>query len=104
MSLTPPDPERCQADVPGPGPFSLGWGPGGPGNPKDGYRTRCYAPPTVIVVESQPNPTDGLCGSMSLCASCLAVLEEQEGSLESFDVHTVYQWVEAQQMLVEVDE
>ena len=71
--LTPPDKERCQADVPGNGPFTIG---GKIGDPRNGYRVRCENKPTVIVTERKPG-TDGLRGSMSLCANCLAALYEQ---------------------------
>lgn len=73
--LTPPDKERCQADVPGNGPFTLG---GKIGNPKNGYRVRCENKPSVIVSERVPGP-DGLRGSMSLCQGCHAELLKQHG-------------------------
>lgn len=73
--LTPPDRERCQADVPGNGPFTLG---GKIGNPKNGYRVRCENKPTVVVTERNPG-ADGLRGSMSLCEDCLAALHTQHG-------------------------
>lgn len=73
--MIPPDKERCQADVPGNGPFTLG---GKIGNPKNGYRVRCENKPVVIVVEKRPG-SDGQRGSMSLCAKCLVALHEQFG-------------------------
>ncbi len=72
--LIPPDPDRCQAKVPGNGPFTMG----GPiGNPKNGYRVRCENRADVIITEDEPGP-DGLRGSMSLCAECLGVLRKQQ--------------------------
>lgn len=73
--LTPPDSERCQAEVPGNGPFTIG---GKIGNPKNGYRVRCENKPSVIVIEKRPGP-DGKRGSMSLCAKCLVVFRKQCG-------------------------
>lgn len=73
--LTPPDKERCQADVPGAGPFTVG---GKIGNPRNGYRVRCENQPAVIVSERAPG-ADGLRGSMSLCAKCLKELISQHG-------------------------
>ena len=65
--LEPVDLKRCQADVPGNGPFTMG---GEIGNPKDGYRVRCKNEPTVIATENQPGE-DGRIGSMSLCRDCV---------------------------------
>lgn len=73
MPLEPPDTERCQADVPGNGPFTMG---GEIGNPRNGYRVRCKNKPQWIATEKKPGP-DGLTGSMSLCAECAVVLEKQ---------------------------
>ena len=67
--LTPPDKERCQADVIGNGPFTMG---GEIGDPKNGYRIRCKNVPTVIATENKPG-SDGLIGSMSLCDECKQV-------------------------------
>lgn len=67
--LIPADPKRCQAEVPNGHSFmTLGGRPGG--------RVRCDNIPSVIVVEQVPG-ADGKCGSMSLCASCLAVFRRQ---------------------------
>lgn len=66
QELVPPDLDRCQARVPGNGPFTVG---GKIGDPRDGYRVRCDNVPTVIAVEKQAGP-DGLIGSMSLCDEC----------------------------------
>jgi len=74
--MIPPDLNRCQADVPGNGPFTLG---GEIGNPRNGYRVRCKAKPVVVATECQPGP-DGLCGSMSLCASCQGAMVKQLGA------------------------
>ncbi len=75
VELTPPDRDRCQADVPGNGPFTMG----GPiGDPKNGYRVRCGNKPTVIVTEREFGQ-DGQRGSMSLCEGCLAELHKQKG-------------------------
>lgn len=73
--LKPPDKDRCQADVPGNGPFTVG---GKIGDPRNGYRVRCENKPTVIVTERVPGP-DGLRGSMSLCATCLEAFHAQLG-------------------------
>lgn len=72
--LTPPDPDRCQAYVPGNGPFTLG---GTIGDPRNGYRVRCDNRPDVLVTEDEPG-ADGRRGSMSLCRRCLTVLREQQ--------------------------
>lgn len=61
-ALTPPDLERCQAEMSnGVNAFTLG-----------GRRemVRCSAKPTVLVKEKKPGE-DGLLGSMTLCTSCL---------------------------------
>jgi len=73
--LEPVDLERCQADVPGNGPFTMG---GKIGNPRDGYRVRCEHPPIVIATEKEPGE-DGRKGSMSLCGGCREALIKQEG-------------------------
>lgn len=73
--MTPPDRSRCQARIPGNGPFTMG---GFIGDPRDGYRVRCSQKPTVIVTERQPG-ADGFCGSMSLCDRCWAELLKQSG-------------------------
>jgi hypothetical protein len=74
--LIPPDPNRCQADVPGNGPFTMG---GEIGDPRNGYRIRCKAKPVVVATERQPGP-DGLRGAMSLCASCRGAMVKQLGA------------------------
>jgi len=73
--MIPPDLSRCQADVPGNGPFTMG---GKIGNPRNGYRVRCENKPAVIATEKKPGP-DGLTGSMSLCASCHVAMLRQLG-------------------------
>ena len=73
--LTPPDSERCQAQVPGHGPFVLG---GRTGDPNNGWRVRCENKPVVIAIENAP-AEDGLVGSMSLCAECKEKMVEQLG-------------------------
>ena len=74
--MIPVDLKRSQAEVPGNGPFTLG----GPiGNPKRGYRVRCSQEPTVIATEKKPG-SDGLRGSMSLCASCRDATVKQLGT------------------------
>ncbi len=70
--LTPPDRERCQADVPGNGPFTMG---GEVGDPRNGYRVRCREKPTCIATEVRAGD-DGHHGSMSLCSDCRKVFEE----------------------------
>lgn len=67
--LTPPDTRQCQAEKQV-GAFVLGG--------RIGERTRCTATPTVIAIEKKPG-SDGLCGSMSLCASCLEVARSYFG-------------------------
>lgn len=67
---------RCQADVPGNGPFTIG---GEIGDPRNGYRVRCKNKPTVIVTERDYGP-DGEKGSMSLCKNCLAAFFFQMGA------------------------
>ncbi len=70
-TLTPPDLLRCQAEKPnGTNFMTMGGNIGG--------RVRCKALPVIIIQERVPGP-DGHIGSMSLCASCLVVLQEQEG-------------------------
>jgi len=62
--LVPADPARCQAQIKEGSFMTLGprqWG-------------RCKAKPAVIVAEVKPG-ADGQRGSMSLCASCLAVFQ-----------------------------
>lgn len=76
MSLTPPDLKRCQADVPGNGPLTMG---GEIGDPRNGYRVRCDNAPAAIVVEIADG-SDGQKGSMSLCGGCLEVFEKQPGT------------------------
>lgn len=66
--LTPPDPERCQAEIKEGSFMTLG--------PRSWHR--CPNKPTVIVREAQPGP-DGQRGSMSLCASCLEVMIQKLG-------------------------
>jgi len=73
--LTPADPKRCQADVPGNGPFVMG---GEIGDPRNGYRVRCKNTPAVYAVEKRPGK-DGQIGSMSLCAECRAMFVKQLG-------------------------
>lgn len=82
-TLTPPDLKCCQAEKPGNGPFTIG---GAIGNPKNGYRVRCDAVPTVIVTEREPGD-DGLCGSMSLCDGCHGEFQKMFG-VDSRDVFT----------------
>ena len=73
--LTPPDTERCQAEMPnGEGPFTLGGGH---------KMIRCENEPTVILTEKGPDDF-GQTGAMSLCGDCLAVFNEQEGTPEVF--------------------
>ncbi|GAH06260.1 unnamed protein product, partial [marine sediment metagenome] len=71
--LTPPDKERCQAEVPTGGPFQIG---GEIGDPRNGYRVRCRKVPTVVATEVNPD-TDGRRGSMSLCEDCREVFNKQ---------------------------
>ena len=38
---------------------------------------RCTNKPKYILTENEPDPKDGLIGSMSLCEECLAVFKKQ---------------------------
>ncbi len=68
MKLIPPDLEQCQAEKPnGVTPFGFG------GRPE---LIRCTNKPLFLVTEKEPGD-DGLKGSMSLCAHCLAVFSKQ---------------------------
>jgi hypothetical protein len=69
-TLTPPDHKQCQAEIPnGQNAFTLG----------GGHRmVRCTNAATFIVTEVEPG-ADGLCGSMSVCDECKAVLIKQMG-------------------------
>jgi hypothetical protein len=69
-SLTPPDLERCQAEIIEGSFMTLG--------PRS--RSRCEAVPTVVVTEKKPPEGSKLKGSMSLCASCKEVLIKQKGA------------------------
>ena len=70
VKLIPPDPQRCQAEIPNGHTFmTLGGVPG---------LVRCSAKPSVIVTEREAGP-DGQRGSMSLCPKCLEVLLKQAG-------------------------
>lgn len=61
-TLTPPDLERCQAEIrPAHSFMTLG--------PRPSYE-RCREKPTAIVKELKPGE-DGQCGSMALCTGCL---------------------------------
>ena len=73
--LTPPDPNQCQAEVPGNGPFTMG---GAIGDPRRGYRVRCTNKPVVVATEVERG-ADGHRGSMSLCESCLEAFKKQMG-------------------------
>ena len=75
-TLTPPDLERCQAEKPGNGPFTMG---GEIGDPKNGYRTRCREVPKWLARETEPGE-DGQIGSMTLCDECLAAARKQGGA------------------------
>jgi len=68
--LTPPDLERCQAEVPNGHSFMTHGGRPG--------RERCKSAPTVVVTEVQPG-VDGRRGSMSLCHHCWSVALQQLG-------------------------
>lgn len=69
-NLIPPDTKQCQAETQeGGSAFRLGGRP----RPK-----RCTNVPTVIATEVRPGK-DGVCGSMSLCDSCQAVMVKQLG-------------------------
>jgi hypothetical protein len=68
VPLTPPDPKQCQAEKPNGVTFmTMG------GRHK---MVRCTNEPVFIVTEKKPGE-DGQKGSMSLCASCLAVFAKQ---------------------------
>lgn len=64
--LVPADPARCQAEIKGGSFMTLG--------PRSWER--CKAKPTVIAAEVNAGP-DGQRGSMSLCASCLAMFKQR---------------------------
>ncbi len=68
MSLTPPDLKQCQAEKPNGNTFmTFGGVPG---------LVRCTEKPLFIATEKKP-AKDGLIGSMSLCADCVAVFHKQ---------------------------
>lgn len=68
--LIPPDPNQCQAEIMNSvEAFRLG------GQRKT---VRCKNKPTVIATETTPDK-DGVCGSMSLCNECCAVMIKQLG-------------------------
>ena len=73
--LEPVDYDRCQADVPGPGPFVMG---GDTGDPKNGWRIRCPNRAIFIAAEKKKG-ADGRIGSMSLCIRCKPKLIELLG-------------------------
>jgi hypothetical protein len=73
--LEPVDVFRCQTDVPGNGPFTMG---GVIGDPKNGYRVRCENQAAFIAIEKTPG-ADGRTGAMSVCDKCQPVLLEQCG-------------------------
>lgn len=74
--LTPPDLNRCQAEMPnGANAFTCG------GVPR---MVRCTAKPTVIATEVNPGP-DGQIGSMSLCDDCQLVMEKQMPGCATFE-------------------
>lgn len=73
----PPDPARCQAEIPNGHSFlTLGGQPG---------RTRCARGAVVIVAEKKVGG-DGYRGIMSLCSGCLEAFEQQVGR----DGHTFW--------------
>ncbi len=75
LELTPPDTERCQSEMPnGEGPFTLGGGH---------KMIRCTSKPSVILTEKEADE-HGRTGSMTLCADCLGVFNDQEGTPEAF--------------------
>lgn len=68
--LTPPDRERCQAEITTtPSPFTMG----GDLSPTT---ERCAQKPRHLLTELTPGP-DGRCGAMTLCDECLQVFKEQ---------------------------
>lgn len=70
--LVPPDPKRCQTDVPNGHSFmTFGGIPG---------FVRCPNVPAFIATEVHPNKKDGQRGSMSVCAVCLPKLFKQLGA------------------------
>jgi hypothetical protein len=91
--LEPPDMDQCQALIPNGHSFmTLG------GRPE---RVRCEEKPEYLITETSPGD-DGECGSMTLCADCMIVLEEQRGvhglkieDIEDlpFEVTEVEEWV-----------
>jgi hypothetical protein len=69
QGLIPADLTQCQAEKPNGHSFmTLGGQPG---------LVRCKRVPVYIAFEKEPNPVDGLRGSMSLCEECKSVHEEQ---------------------------
>lgn len=85
MSLTPPDRDRCQAEVPNKtwSPFNLGpadtdsQGRKFGGSTMADRRYRCVEKP-VCIVEERKAGEDGLKGQMSLCADCFVQLFLQD--------------------------
>lgn len=75
--LTPPDPNRCQADILEGSFMTLG--------PRSWVR--CPSKPKYIVAERHPGK-DGKQGSMSLCESCLRVFEDKY-TLQSYVVTAI---------------
>lgn len=73
--LIPPDPKRCQAEQ------KVGCWPDGRHfmNLGPGSIVRCSNKPICITHEKKASRVDGLKGSMSLCAECLAVFIDQNG-------------------------
>ncbi len=69
--LEPPDLQMCQAEMTG----AFMFGPG---------YARCTSVPIVVVQQTQPGP-DGQRGSMSLCASCLAVFDTEHQDDPNFN-------------------
>lgn len=76
-TLTPPDLAQCQAEIREGSFMTLG--------PRS--MIRCTNKPSVIIEEKEPNPKDGLRGSMSLCPDCLEQAKRQLG--DSFDIRPI---------------
>jgi hypothetical protein len=69
--LIPVDKQQCQAEKPNGNTFmTLGGVPG---------LVRCTEKPDYIAVENEPDE-NGVIGSMSLCAKCAVVMQQQLGT------------------------
>lgn len=78
MSLTPPDPTRCQVEISFYRPFTMG-------GPVRGWE-RCHNKPHWLVTELVPGP-DGVKGSMTMCDHCASVfIEKRQLPPDAYDM------------------